>query len=730
MKTKFFPKIPNRLIHEKSPYLLQHAYNPVDWYPWGEDAFQRARSENKPILLSIGYSTCHWCHVMENESFSDPAVAAAMAKDFVSIKVDREERPDLDKIYITAVSSMTGSAGWPLNVFLTPELKPFYGGTYFPPQTKPGAISWPDLLTIVAKAWNDPKQRQKILNSANEVTNAIDQHLSIQSRLAPLDESLFNSALDHFLSVFDGDRGGFSNEPKFPSPSIQDFLLFYFTYPNGIENKTENKNKALTMATVTLQAMARGVIYYQVGGGFHRYATDRKWHIPHFEKMLYDNSQLIINYLSAFQITKDSLFKEVAKETIGYVLKDMTHPKGGFYSAQDADSFPKNALETPEMQAGAKKVEGAYYVWELGEIENILGETDARIFAYRYGINSKGNVEYDSFGEFNGKNILLKAHTLDETAKKLNLSEKALTQILTKAKMQLLISRGKRPRPHLDDKIITSWNGLMISALARAFQMFGDEKYLIAAQNAATFIRKNLSVSNKKNLYHIWREGEGRIHGLANDYAFLTQALIDLFQSDFDHLWLDWALELTETLIKQFYDAKHGGFFMTRSSHDKNLIFRVKEDVDSVIPSADSVAVSNLLRLSQLTGNKDFSQVAEKTLQSSILKLKQNPVAAPQMLVSLGRALINPVHIIILGNPAAKETRSMLKVAYMALFPAKMIILVKDDSVQEIFVKHLPFIASMKRINHKTTTYLCMDQSCKTPITDPAILSKELGPHF
>ena len=646
---------PNRLINEKSPYLQQHAYNPVDWYPWGDEALGLAKKENKPILLSIGYSTCHWCHVMENESFADAKIADQMNANFVCIKVDREERPDLDKIYITAVTSLTGSAGWPLNVFLTPDLKPFSGGTYFPPQPKFGIASWSQLLDLIANAWNDPDKRRKILDSADAITQTLNNHLSWKTKGIMPGPDLLDTAYEYFKSGFDASKGGFSPAPKFPSPAIQSFLLSYSHYVKNTRKNEPNADRALAMTVLTLRAMAHGGIYDQLGGGFHRYATDDRWHVPHFEKMLYDNAQLIVNYLEAFQITRDDLFAEIAKETAEYVLRDMTHPDGGFYSAEDADSFAKAREDIPDNNVNHQKVEGAFYVWTLKEIEAVLGTAVGNIFAYRYGLVSQGNVQYDPHGDFEGKNILFVARSIAETAQKFNTSEKQIETALADAKTKLIHVRSQRPRPHLDDKVLTSWNGLMISALARAYQILGNERYLTAGRNAAEFIRGRLFNPSSQQLYRRWRNNETGIPGTASDYSFLIQGLIDLYQSDFDPGWLDWAAVLAEKQLKLFFDTEHGGFFMTHTEHDRHLILRVKEDSDTPIPSAGSVAALNLLRLSGLIHRPDFLNAAEKTLMALGSRVSVYPQVAPQMLVSLIFAYSDPARVNIAGDRMNKH---------------------------------------------------------------------------
>jgi uncharacterized protein YyaL (SSP411 family) len=712
---------PNRLIHEKSPYLLQHAYNPVDWYPWGDEALEKARKEDKPILLSIGYSTCHWCHVMEEESFMNPDIAELMNAHFVCIKLDREERPDLDKIYMTAVTAITGSGGWPLNVFLTPDLKPFFGGTYFPPMPRQGSLAWPDILRLIANAWKDPSQRDKLQSFSSNLQNGISNALSWTSKDSTINTDVIDKALDAFSSRFDNHLGGFSPAPKFPSPSIQNFL---FTYHFYAQNGGKKDKTALLMGNATLRAMANGGIYDQLGGGFHRYSTDAKWHVPHFEKMLYDNAQLLKNYLDAFLITGDKFFEKIARETADYVLRDMTHLDGGFYSAEDADSLPsgKNLEDTNN-----KKTEGAFYVWEQKEIKDLLGDVPGEIFSYRYGVKLEGNAEMDPFNEFRGKNILFNAHSIDEVAKKFDMSKEDIETSLIQSKLKLLAVRSKRSRPHLDDKVLTSWNGLMISALSRSYQVLGEKRHLEAARNAAIFLRKNLYDDKTSTLFKRWRQGERKVVGMADDYAFLIQGLIDLYEADFDPGWIEWALELMDEQIKLFYDAENGGFFMTRKGHDKKIDLRIKEDTDSVIPSAGSVAVSNGLRLARFADSKGYSAIVEQTFGSILARIHSQPDSAPELLVALITSLTQPVEVIIAGERNTAETRSMLKTVNSVYYPGKIVMLVDNDTTQKRLAQYLPFIASVKKIDDKTTAYVCTDKTCKPPVTDPETVKSLLN---
>ena len=721
MKNK---KIPNRLIDEKSPYLLQHAYNPVEWFPWGDEALERSKLENKPILLSIGYSTCHWCHVMEEESFMDPSIAQLMNANFICIKVDREERPDLDKIYMTAVSALTGSGGWPLNVFLTPDRKPFFGGTYFPPVKKPGILAWPDLLNVISAAWQSPDKRQKLLSSGNELTTSISTYLSSPSKDGELNPNLINKAYDNFALNYDKRAGGFSPAPKFPTPSIQNFLMAYYHFCANNESKVSQRDQALMMSNFTLRSMARGGIYDHIGGGFHRYSTDAKWHVPHFEKMLYDNAQLISNYVDAYQLTQDSFFAGVAEETAEYVLAEMVHPKGGFYSAEDADSAPQGS----DIQGkDVRKIEGAFYVWEQKEIEAVLGSHMAEIFAYRYGVMPDGNVEFDPHGDFKGKNILFVAHSLDETANKFGMTRHDVEQVMAKSKSTLLTHRKNRPKPHLDDKILTSWNGLMISALSRAYQVIGKEAYLHGAQKAANFIKDHLYDPKNRQLYRRWRNDERKILGVASDYAFLIQGLIDLYEADFDPTWLEWAMVLANRQIELFYDSGSGGFYMTSMDHDKHLIMRVREELDSALPADNSVSVLNLLRLSRLTHSKEYSAAAEKTLGHVLSRVNSHPEAAPQMLIADMYSRVKPIDIIITGEKDREDTQLLLRTARSKSIFGKMILLAENELTQKKLAEYLPAIASIKETDGKASAHVCVANACQLPVSDPDALAKMLN---
>ena len=583
----------NRLAQEKSPYLLQHAHNPVDWYPWGEAAFEKSRLENKPIFLSIGYSTCHWCHVMERESFENETIAALMNEHYVPIKVDREERPDVDRIYMTFVQATTGSGGWPMSVWLTPELKPFFGGTYFPPENRWGHPGFGSILTQIAQAWES--DREKIDESARNVV----EQLRKQGEMAPthagasFDADGMESAFSIFRRNFDSRLGGFGGAPKFPRVSVHHFLLRYYA-------RTKNR-EALDMVLLTLREMARGGMNDQLGGGFHRYSVDDHWFVPHFEKMLYDQAQIAISYLEAFQATGDRQYADTARAIFDYVLRDMTDAGGGFYSAEDADSVI--SPEHPDL-----KGEGAFYIWSYEEIHALLGQPAADWFCYRYGVREGSNVDSDPHGEFTGKNILYEAHTVEETARHFGQTPGDVQAALEGAANVLLAARSKRVRPHLDDKILTAWNGLMISAFAKGGAVLDDARYAEAARRAAEFVIGHLYDAGSGTLLRRYREGAAAIPGFLDDYAMFTQGLLDLYEAQFDRRHLELAMRLTEKQRELFEDTGSGGFFST-AADDHRLVLRVKEDYDGAEPSGNSVAVMNLVRLAHMTESRRVPRV-------------------------------------------------------------------------------------------------------------------------
>ncbi len=519
----------NALVHEKSPYLRQHAHNPVEWLPWGPAAFQKARQEDKPIFLSIGYSTCHWCHVMAHESFEDDRLAEILNRDFVPIKVDREERPDVDRIYMLFVQASTGGGGWPMSVFLTPELKPFFGGTYFPPDSRYGRPGFRELLEHLGTAWK--QERARVEASGTNVTEQLRALASSAKAALEPDRALFEAGFWQFRRMFDAQWGGFGGAPKFPRPVVLNYLLRCYA--------VENNEDALEMAVHTLRQMAAGGMHDQLGGGFHRYSVDERWFVPHFEKMLYDEAQLAVSYLETYQITREERFAEVARDIFSYVLRDLSDAAGGFYSAEDADS--------PDPENPSHAAEGAFYVWRQSEIEALLNQRDAALFCARFGVEAAGNVQQDPHGEFGGRNILYEARIEEEAGRSQELSLVETAEVLARAEQVLFAARNKRPRPHLDNKILTSWNGLMISALAKGYVVLGDEQYREAAERAASFVLSRMHDSKSGQLLRRYCDGEARVAGFLDDYAFLAQGLIDLFEATSDPSWLEAAVDLLVT---------------------------------------------------------------------------------------------------------------------------------------------------------------------------------------
>ncbi len=709
----------NHLVKEKSPYLLQHAHNPVDWYPWGEEAFAKSRAENKPLLVSIGYSTCHWCHVMERESFSEETTAAIMNNFFVCVKVDREERPDVDKIYMTAVTTMTGSGGWPLNVFLTPELKPFFGGTYFAPQEQWGRASWPTLLTRIGEAWREVQARKNIDYSADNIYRTLQGAFAIQNEKCELDESVLNAGYNHYEAVFDSSLGGFGGAPKFPMPVNLNFLLRYYAFARErFPDKKKQAENALEMVLKTLTAMAKGGICDCLGGGFHRYSTDEYWHVPHFEKMLYDNSQLAVNYLEAYQVSRDAFYARTAKGILTYIERDMSHPSGGFYSAEDADSLPPRPAGEVSSQNHQHGKEGAFYVWEKSEIIKILGDNDGLIFCRHYGVGDRGNARTDPHNEFENKNILYQACAASKTAASFQMNELELESILERSRQKLFLARAERPRPRLDDKILVSWNGLMISGFAKAAQVFNDELYLTRALGAAQFIKSKLYDPEAQILYHRWRDGEKGVLGMADDYAFYIAALLDLYEAGFDPEWLRFAIVLSEEMRRFFYNEKSGGFYMTRENHDLNLIFRVQEDYDNVEPCASSVAAMNYLRLGRMTGRSDFMDLAKQLLEGFFERLKSQPAALPQMMCALGFALSKPLQVVVAGEKESSDWKALFNALHSRYIPNKVVVGLGEKQSAVQLSPLIRRVTEFHSIQGKATAYICVNYSCQRPTND------------
>ena len=685
--------MPNRLISEKSPYLQQHAHNPVDWYPWGEEAFAKARAENKAIFLSVGYSTCHWCHVMEHESFENEDIAALLNRLFVPIKVDREERPDVDRIYMTYVQAATGSGGWPMSVFLTPDLKPFFGGTYFAPDTRYGRPGFGTLLERVAEAWKN--EHDRIVESSAEALSQLARYAGGAPGPSGLpDKSVFDSTFQYFRRTFDSEHGGFGEAPKFPRPVVFNFLLRYYV--------RTNRKEALDMTLDTLRAMADGGMHDQLGGGFHRYSVDERWFVPHFEKMLYDQAQLAISYLEAFQITHDDFYSGIARSTLDYVLRDMTHPDGGFYSAEDADSV----IDPAHPQV---KGEGAFYVWTAAELQETLGSILYAPFAKHYGVEDNGNVYHDPHSEFTGKNILYLREKPDPYV---------ATQ-LHEAKAKLLEARSRRIHPHLDDKILTAWNGLMISAFAKAAQVLDEPRYLAAAQHATQFILSKMYDPRAKTLLRRYRDSEAAIPGFLDDYAFFIAALLDLYEADFDPGHIELALELASTMGKLFEDSINGAFFSTAEG-DSSLVLRLKDDYDGAEPSGNSIAVLDLLRLAHITDQSSLRESAERTLQALGPKISAQPVASPQMLVALDYDDSPRREVVIAGPRDAPLTKAFLGALRARFLPRTIALLIDSDETRNKLAKLFPAAATMREINAQPTAYVCQNYTCQLPTNEPS----------
>ncbi len=671
----------NALIREKSPYLRQHAHNPVDWMGWGDAAFEKARREDKPIFLSVGYSTCHWCHVMAHESFENPSTAEVLNRDFVPIKVDREERPDVDRIYMLFVQATSGSGGWPMSVWLTPELKPFFGGTYFPPDSRYGRPGFRDVLEHLAHAWKHERDRVES-SSASVAEQLRAMTTSAQAGLAP-DRELFSSAYWQFRRSFDARWGGFGGAPKFPRPVVLNYLLRF--------SVVENNSEALDMVVQTLHRMARGGMHDHLGGGFHRYSVDERWFVPHFEKMLYDQAQLAISYLEGYQTTGDQHLADTARAIFRYVARDLTDSEGGFYSAEDADS--------PDPDNPSHSGEGAFYIWKKSEIESLLGPETAALFCERYGVEPGGNVDHDPQGEFTGRNILY------EAAPGINLQQ---------ASEKLFSAREERPRPHLDNKVLTAWNGLMISAFAKGYMVLGDPKYLDAAERAASFLLTRMYDAQSGQLLRRYCGGEAAVPAFLDDYAFLAQSLLDLFEAGSEPRYLEAAVDLATRGFLRFEDPDQGGFFSTEQN-SPDLLLRIKDDYDGAEPSGNSIATDVLLRLSHLTGNDEFRRRAEKSLHAFVPKMKAQPTIAPQMLVALGRWLAEPEQVVIRCLQINPEVHRMLAECRKKFSPLKMVVAIPDASADAL-QRTAPFLAGLERRGN-ATIYECRNFVCELPKT-------------
>jgi uncharacterized protein len=700
----------NRLIHEKSPYLLQHAYNPVDWYPWGEEAFRKAQTEHKPIFLSVGYSTCHWCHVMERESFENRAIAEILNRNYVSIKVDREERPDVDRVYMTFVQSTTGAGGWPMSVFLTPERRPFLGGTYFPPDDRYGRPGFASLLNHLADIWK--KNSGSILEQGARVTDALNEHIrkAQMNASGPLTLGWLETAYKKFQAEFDPEEGGFTSAPKFPRPSVYNFLFRYQQRSANLE--------PFQMALFSLQKMAGGGIYDHLGGGFHRYSVDARWHVPHFEKMLYDQAQLAAVYADLFQIAPNPAVEQTLRETLDYVLCDLTSPEGGFYSAEDADSLP--TLDATE------KKEGAFYIWSADEIDRELTAEESVVFRRMYGVESAGNVHAgsDPHGELAGRNVLYVQADAATVATSTGYSNAEVVQWISSARQKLKAVRDRRPRPHLDDKIVTAWNGLMVSGFAKGFQTLGEPRYLAAAQRATRFLLEKLYCTEKGRLLRSYRGTAGAVNGFAEDYAFLIQGLLDLYEADFDVRWLQVAEELQLEMNALFEDS-NGGFFSTEADAT-DILFRMKEDHDGAEPSANSVAAMNLARLSRVFDRADFQHAASHVIGAFYEALERVPVALPLMLCALDATISEPMQIVVAGRIDEPETAALLHAVRSLYLPNKVLLLADGGKNQNWLAEHVAGIRWMAPLQGRPATYVCRNYTCELPVTEPKELMELL----
>jgi uncharacterized protein YyaL (SSP411 family) len=723
--------MPNALAQAKSPYLLQHADNPVAWLPWGEEAFAKARAEQKPIFLSIGYATCHWCHVMAHESFENADVAAVLNASFVPIKVDREERPDVDRVYMTYVQAMSGHGGWPLSAWLTPDLKPFYGGTYFPPEDRGGRAGFASLLRAIAQGWMT--ERDRLVAEGERVVAALREHFggdgsaggdADERSLAEAGAAAFERCFQHFYEAFDPDHGGFGGAPKFPRASNLNFLLRAAVL-QGLDG--EAGREAVNLAAATCRAMVQGGIHDQVGGGFHRYSVDAGWFVPHFEKMLYDQAQIALNLLEVKQATGDERFAWGARDVFEYVRRDLSDADGGFYSAEDADS----EVTTGDGARG-HRAEGAFYVWTQPEIEAAVG-AEAALVCRHFGVRPEGNVpaELDPHHEFTGRNVLAQVQPLAVTAQQHDLGLESADERLRAALDRLRAVRARRPRPLRDDKIITAWNGLMISALARAHQVLGgDGGHRAAAVRAAEFIERALYDPARGVLFRSWRQGRGDNEGFAEDYAFLIQGLLDLYGAEFDERWLRWAERLQAAMDERFWDEAGGGYFNSQAG-DTSLVLRLKEDYDGAEPAPSSVAATNLFRLGALfdagTGSR-HTERGRRCLRAFESRWTRTPHALPQMLCAIEWALSEPVHLVLAGSRADPAFGALVAVVHEQLRPPLSLLAVDPAAGAGWLASRVPWMAGMKvGPGGEPRAYVCRDFACQAPVSTPEDLRRTLA---
>ena len=677
----------NRLIHETSPYLLQHAHNPVDWYPWSEEAFEKAKKENKPVLLSIGYSACHWCHVMERESFENEKIAALMNELFVNIKVDREERPDLDEIYMNAVQMLTGRGGWPMTMFLTPEGKPFYGGTYFPPEDRQGMPGFPRILQGVAQAYRErPADVEKSVAQILETLHHMAESQPSENDFAP---GIIAESCEKIARAYDSENGGLGQAPKFPNPGVYELFLRYYS--------ESGNERYLTMVAQTLSKMAQGGIYDHVGGGFHRYSVDAKWLVPHFEKMLYDNAQLLRIYSQAYVITREPLYKTVVEESARYLLREMHQPEGGFYSTQDADSEGE---------------EGKFFVWTLAEIDALLSAEDGEVFARMYDVTEEGNFEE--------KNILHPILTVDQASKFFRKEKSEIEALIARTREKLFTAREKRIKPFRDEKIIAAWNGLLLSGLAEAIKITGASSCLEASRRTVEFIFGRMFRDGY--LLHVYKDGQAKLRGYLDDYAFVALGLLDLYEVLLDRSLIDRAMELADIMLREFWDERGGGLFYTGKSHQP-LISRAKPVFDASIPSGNAIAAQLLLRLYHLVGAEDYHTRAETILRSYYDAMVSQPFGFAHMLCALDQYLHPAKEIVIVGERSDARTTDLVKEIHSLYLPNKTVqVFAPGESLEKVS----PLMVGKQQIDGRPTAYVCQNFTCSAPVTSWAELKRLL----
>jgi len=689
----------NHLADQASPYLLQHAANPVDWYPWSQEAFAKAHREDKPIFLSIGYSTCHWCHVMEHESFEDDEVARLLNEVFVCIKLDREERPDIDGVYMDVCQMLTGSGGWPLTIMMTPDKKPFFAATYIPKNNRFGRMGLLELIPRVKQLWSH--EREQLNHTAAEITTALQKSAQTSTGGDKLDTSVLDQACQELSQRFDRDYGGFTPAPKFPTPHNLTFLLRYW-------HRT-GEPQALEMVEKTLQAMRRGGIYDHIGFGFHRYSTDHQWLVPHFEKMLYDQALLSLAYVQTYQATGKAEYAQTVREIFTYVLRDMTDSGGGFYSAEDADS---------------EGVEGKFYLWTEDEIKQALPVQDADLVIRLFNITNEGNFAEEASGDKTGANIMHLSEPIEQVATELKISESELPTRWQKARQQLFDVRENRVHPHKDDKILTDWNGLMIAALAQAGRILPEPVYTQAAQKAADFILDTL-IDSQGRLLHRYRQGQTSIRAHLDDYAFFIWGLLELYETTFEVRYLEKALDLSRDMWDLFGDEKAGGFFFTAEDSEE-LLVRRKEIYDGAVPSGNSIALLNLLRIGRITGAEDWQSKTDSLAQHFAPRVRQTPSAYTQLLQGIDFYLGPTYEVVISGNLRTDETKTMLKALWSKFLPNKILLHRPDVSSQPDITTIAPCTKNQAPHHNQTTAYICRNYSCLQPTTDPQVMLKFL----